>query len=81
MLLVDDVLAFDDRKHVDADSHSAAVRLALLLGILNALPILPLNALQRLKPWLGVGGTARKELQVCALGPPLPYTHTHTLDP
>ena len=38
--------------------------LAVLLGVLHAAPILPVNFLQVVKTWFGVGGAARKMLQV-----------------
>ena len=46
----------------------------IVLGLLHALPIFPINYLQVLKCWFGVGGAARKVLQVSLLKQYLDYS-------
>ena len=48
--------------------------LALLLGLLHALPTFGINYLQEVKCWFGVGGAARKALQVAFIRQSLGHT-------
>ena len=54
----------------------ATKELALVLGVLHAAPIFLISKLQVAKSWFGVGGAARKMLQVALLRQYTDYTDT-----
>ena len=69
-----DSAALADGRAEPAPFDLRTTELAVMLGLLHALPCFPLNMLQEVKCWFGVGGAARKTIQVALLRQYLDYT-------
>ena len=68
--LVDQVLTQPPSAHT---GDGRLMKLSVQFGLAHALPVMLANWLQRQKPWFGVGGALRKELQVNLLRKYLNY--------